>query len=98
MILSGSGRCSALDVVNGFRDRPAGTLRLNAPAVAARLVLPAIVPPFLAAYPDITLEVIAKDSFDARKNRALGNRRATGTPAPSPAAIASRANAPSRSG
>ena len=36
---------AALDVVNGFRDRPAGTLRLNVPVSAARLVLPAIVPP-----------------------------------------------------
>jgi DNA-binding transcriptional LysR family regulator len=54
---------SALDVVNGFRARPAGTLRLNVPVVAARLVLPRIVPPFLAAYPDIRLEVIAEDSF-----------------------------------
>ncbi|MDB6011544.1 MAG: LysR family transcriptional regulator [Gammaproteobacteria bacterium] len=54
---------AALDVVNGFRDRPAGTLRLNVPISAARLVLPRIVPPFLAAYPDILLEVIADDSF-----------------------------------
>ena len=54
---------AAVDVVNGFRDRPAGTLRLNVPVSAARLVLPRIVPPFLAAYPDIRLEVIAEDSF-----------------------------------
>ena len=54
---------AALDVVNGFRDRPAGTLRLNVPISAARLVLPSIVPPFLAAYPDILLEVIAEDGF-----------------------------------
>ena len=54
---------SALDVVNGFRDRPAGTLRLNVPVSAARLVLPAIVPGFLAAYPEIRLEVLADDSF-----------------------------------
>jgi len=54
---------AALDVVNVFRDRPAGTLRLNVPVSAARLVLPRIVPPFLAAYPDITLEVIAEDAF-----------------------------------
>jgi DNA-binding transcriptional LysR family regulator len=54
---------AALDVVNGFRDRPAGTLRLNVPVSAARLTLPAIVPPFLAAYPEIRLEVIADDSF-----------------------------------
>ena len=54
---------AALDVVNNFRDRPTGTLRLNVPASAARLVLPRIVPPFLAAYPDIRLEVIVEDSF-----------------------------------
>ncbi len=54
---------AALDVVNGFRERPAGTLRLNVPVSAARLVLPAIVPRFLAAYPDIRLEIIAEDSF-----------------------------------
>lgn len=54
---------ATLDVVNGFRDRPTGTLRLNVPISASRLVLPRIVPLFLAAYPDILLEVIAEDSF-----------------------------------
>jgi len=54
---------AALDAVNGFRDRPAGTLKLNVPVSAARLVLPDIVPPFLAAYPDIRLEVITEESF-----------------------------------
>ncbi len=54
---------AALDVVNGFRDRPAGSLRLNVPVSAVRLVLPQIVPPFLAAYPDIQLEIVAEDSF-----------------------------------
>lgn len=54
---------AALDVVNGFRNRPAGLLRLNVPVSAARLVLPRIVPPFLAAYPDIRLEVITEESF-----------------------------------
>jgi DNA-binding transcriptional LysR family regulator len=54
---------ASLDVVNGFRDRPAGTLRLNVPVSAARLALPAIVPRFLAAYPEIRLEVVADDSF-----------------------------------
>jgi DNA-binding transcriptional LysR family regulator len=53
----------ALDVVNRFRERPAGTLRLNVPMSASRLVLPAIVPPFLAAYPDIRLEVLTDESF-----------------------------------
>src|ERR1700744_1078758 len=54
---------AALDVVNVFRDRPAGTLRLNVPVSATRLVLSRIVPPFLAAYPDIRLDVIADDNF-----------------------------------
>ena len=54
---------AALDVVNGMRDRPAGMLRLNVPVSAARLVLPRIVPPFLAAYPDIRLEIVAEESF-----------------------------------
>lgn len=54
---------AALDVVNGYRDQPTGTLRLNVPISAVRLLLPAIVPPFLAAYPDIRLEVIAEDDF-----------------------------------
>jgi DNA-binding transcriptional LysR family regulator len=54
---------SALDIVNIFRDKPAGTLRLNVPLSATRLVLPAIVPRFLSAYPDIRLEVISEESF-----------------------------------
>ena len=54
---------AALDVVNRFRDKPAGVLRLNVPVSAARLVLPAIVPRFLATYPDIRLEIVADDSF-----------------------------------
>src|SRR5580704_16111893 len=54
---------AAIDVVNGFRDRPAGLLRLNVPVSAARMVLPGIVPRFLAAYPDVRLEVITEESF-----------------------------------
>ena len=53
----------ALDVVNGFRNKPAGALRLNVPVSAAKLILPRIVPPFLAAYPEIRLEVIAEEDF-----------------------------------
>lgn len=54
---------SALDVVNEFRDRPSGTLKLNVPLSAARLVLPAIITPFLQTYPDIRLEVVVEESF-----------------------------------
>lgn len=54
---------AALDVVNIFRDRPAGTLKLNVPIGAARIVLPNILPGFLAAYPDIQVEIVAQDNF-----------------------------------
>jgi DNA-binding transcriptional LysR family regulator len=54
---------AAIDVVNAFRDRPAGTLKLNVPSAVARLVLPSIVAPFLKAYPDIRLEVIVEENF-----------------------------------
>jgi DNA-binding transcriptional LysR family regulator len=54
---------ASLDIVRSFRGRPAGTLKLNVPVSTARLVLPAIVPPFLATYPDIRLEVIAEENF-----------------------------------
>ncbi|WP_419687874.1 LysR family transcriptional regulator [Burkholderia theae] len=54
---------AALDGIGDFRDRPAGTLKLNVPLSASRLVLPAIVPRFLDAYPEIRLEVIADESF-----------------------------------
>ncbi|HWA62036.1 MAG TPA: LysR family transcriptional regulator [Caulobacteraceae bacterium] len=54
---------AAMDVVNAFRDRPAGTLRLNVPSSVTRTVLPPILAPFLTAYPDIRLEIVVEDSF-----------------------------------
>ncbi|OUJ16765.1 LysR family transcriptional regulator [Acetobacter sp. DsW_063] len=54
---------AALDGLSGFRDRPAGTLKLNVPASAARLILPQIITPFLKTYPDIKLEIIVEESF-----------------------------------
>lgn len=64
---------AALDVVNDFRDRPVGRLRLNVPSAVAKLVLPRLIPPFLVKYPDIVVEVVADerrvdvvaDGFDA---------------------------------
>ena len=53
----------ALDVVNDLKDTPMGRLRLNVPISASRLVLPRILPAFMAAYPDIELEVVAEDRF-----------------------------------
>ncbi|WP_395674419.1 LysR family transcriptional regulator [Inquilinus sp.] len=54
---------AALDVLNAFRDRPSGTLRLNVPSSTARIVLPPIAAGFLKAYPEIRLEVVVEDSF-----------------------------------
>jgi DNA-binding transcriptional LysR family regulator len=54
---------AAVDVARSLGNRPAATLKLNVPVSAVRLVLPAIVPAFLRAYPDIRLEVVAEESF-----------------------------------
>ena len=54
---------AALEMVDGFRGRPSGTLRLNVPVSAARLVLPSILPGFLASYPEIRVEIDAEDGF-----------------------------------
>jgi len=54
---------AALDVVNGFRDSPAGTLRLNVPGAVARAMLPPIAEAFLRTYPDIRMEVTVDDRF-----------------------------------
>lgn len=54
---------AALDAVGGLGGEPTGTLRLNVPVSAARLVLPAILPGFLAAHPGIRIEIVANDGF-----------------------------------
>ncbi|WP_211442478.1 LysR family transcriptional regulator [Collimonas humicola] len=53
----------ALDQVNQFRDTPRGSLRLNVPRTAARWLLAPIFARFLAAYPQIRLEVVTDDSL-----------------------------------
>lgn len=53
---------AALAGLNALRDTPAGTLRLNVPVGVARLVLPSLLPEFLALYPDIQVEVVAEDT------------------------------------
>jgi len=53
----------ALDVIDGFRQGPAGVLRLNVPAIVAYAVLPPIAVRFLKAHPGVSLEVVAEDRF-----------------------------------
>jgi DNA-binding transcriptional LysR family regulator len=51
---------AAFDLINDYRERPKGTLRLNVPVNVARLVMPHILPGFLKAYPGIRVEVVAE--------------------------------------
>ena len=54
---------NGLDVVNGFRSSPRGTLKLNVPVIVAMKILPPIVSRFLMAHPGIKLEIAANDDF-----------------------------------
>ncbi len=56
---------TALDDINTFRDSLGGTffLRLNVPTVAAIVIMPGIINRFLKAYPGISVEIVAEDSF-----------------------------------
>jgi DNA-binding transcriptional LysR family regulator len=54
---------SAVEAVNAFRDRPAGTLRLNVASLAGRMVIAPIVARFLAAYPAIALDLTVDDGM-----------------------------------
>jgi DNA-binding transcriptional LysR family regulator len=53
----------AVDSLNDFRDDATGTLRLNVPSAVADLVLPAILPAFLSAHPNINIELVADETF-----------------------------------
>jgi DNA-binding transcriptional LysR family regulator len=53
----------ALDQARGLRGVPSGRLRINAPPPAVDLVLAPMVAPFMEAYPQIDLEIIAESSF-----------------------------------
>ena len=53
----------ALDQINDFRDAPRGTLRQNVPRPAVRLLLAPLFARFLAAYPQIRLEVVTDDGL-----------------------------------
>lgn len=52
-----------LEALNRYRDRPAGRLRINALTDAARLLLGPALPGFIAAYPEVKLEIVVQDDF-----------------------------------
>lgn len=53
----------ALEDLNSLRDKPAGTLRITAGRAAVRLALLPLTSRFLAAYPDVRLEISDDDAF-----------------------------------
>ena len=53
----------AIEQVSSFKGRPAGPLRLNVPRNAAELVIKPMLGRFLAAYPEIKLEVVTNDGL-----------------------------------
>jgi DNA-binding transcriptional LysR family regulator len=53
----------ALDQVRDAGGRPRGSVRINAPEPAVELVLTPMVAPFLAAHPEIELEIISETGF-----------------------------------
>ncbi|WGF87186.1 LysR family transcriptional regulator [Marinivivus vitaminiproducens] len=63
----------ALDEVEDFRDRPGGTLRINAALIPARLMLHAVIPKFRRLHPEVHVDLatdgrlvdIVQDGFDA---------------------------------
>jgi DNA-binding transcriptional LysR family regulator len=52
---------SALALVQDFRASPRGTVRINAPQEAVRLLLRHVVPEVLKRHPDITLDLVSDD-------------------------------------
>lgn len=50
----------ALENIASFRATPAGTLRINAPEIAAEILLHKVVPEFIARYPDVSLDIITE--------------------------------------
>ncbi len=52
-----------IEEVGLYRDRAAGTLRLNVPRNATELVIRPVLAKFLAAYPEITLEIVSDDGM-----------------------------------
>ncbi|MFV3130577.1 LysR family transcriptional regulator [Niveispirillum sp. KHB5.9] len=53
----------ALDGLDQYRGTAFGTLRLNVPGIVARVVLPDILGPFLAAHPGVRVEVEEENAF-----------------------------------
>lgn len=53
----------ALEDLNTFRGKPAGTLRINSARQSARLVLIPLITKFLKVYPDIRVDLVINDAL-----------------------------------
>jgi DNA-binding transcriptional LysR family regulator len=67
---------AALDSLNDFRGRPAGTLRPTIAPPAADFVLAPIIPGFLLRYPEMSLDVSVDPAF-IRKQVSHGEKAAS---------------------
>jgi DNA-binding transcriptional LysR family regulator len=54
---------ASFEEVVGLRDHPKGTLRLNVPRIGSRGILEPLLAPFLAAYPELELEIVVDDGL-----------------------------------
>ena len=54
---------AAVEDANEFGKSPQGTVRISVPHLVARTIIAPVLKPFLTAYPNIVLEVIANDAF-----------------------------------
>lgn len=50
----------ALDSVAGFRGHVAGTVRVNAPRLAAALLVRAVLPPMAQRFPDVAVDIVVE--------------------------------------
>lgn len=53
----------AVESLNSLRGRPSGRLRINAPVPVVQLALAPLLAGFMAAYPDIQVELVCDDAF-----------------------------------
>lgn len=54
---------AALELLNDFRDKPAGPLRLTVPPPAADFILAPLIARFIAQYPEISLDISIDRAF-----------------------------------
>jgi DNA-binding transcriptional LysR family regulator len=54
---------SAMEVLNRFRDAPAGRIRLNVPSDAASLLLGPVLPVFVDRFPEVEIEIAVSNQI-----------------------------------